>query len=129
MRHRKAFIALSAVFAITVPLTAQVADPHQTVPTPVADLNPSSNLPFQRVGPEDLLGLQVYDAPEFTRTVRVSDEGSIRLPMLKDSIRVQGLLPNEIEALVAEALQREKLFVDPYVVVNIVEYHSRPISV
>ncbi len=129
MRHRKAFIALSAVFAITVPLTAQVVDSHQTVPTSVADLNPSSNLPLQRVGPEDLLGLSVYDAPELTRTVRVSAEGTIRLPMLKDTIRVEGLLPNEIEGLVTEALQREKLFVDPYVTVNVVEYHSRPIRV
>jgi polysaccharide export outer membrane protein len=38
-------------------------------------------------------------------------------------------MPNEIELLVQEALQREKLFVDPLVTVNIVEYHSRPISV
>jgi polysaccharide export outer membrane protein len=111
-----------------LPLAAQDAT-HQTVPAPVADLNPSSNLPFQPVGPEDLIGLQVYDAPEFTRTVRVSKEGSIRLPMLKSQIRVQGLLPNEIEVLVKEALEREQLFVDPFVTVNIVEYHSRPISV
>jgi polysaccharide export outer membrane protein len=127
MHHGKTLIALSALFAVALPLTAQV--PSQTVPVPVADLNPSSNLPLQRVGPEDLIGLQVYDAPEFTRTVRVSAEGAIRLPMLKAPIRVQGLLPNEIEVLVAEALEREKLFVDPFVTVNVVEYHSRPISV
>ena len=123
----KTFIAFSALFAGVLPLTAQ--DPHQTVPVPVADLNPSSNLPSQPVGPEDLLGLQVYDAPEFTRTVRVSAKGAIRLPMLKSEIRVQGLLPNEIEVLVKEALVREELLVDPFVTVNIVEYHSRPISV
>jgi polysaccharide export outer membrane protein len=127
MHHTRTYIALFAVFAIALPLVAQA--PNQTVPVPVGDLNPSSNLPLQRVGPEDLLGLQVYDAPEFSRTVRVSAEGSIRLPMLKSPIRVQGLLPNEIEVLVAEALQRDKLFVDPFVSVNIVEYHSRPISV
>jgi polysaccharide export outer membrane protein len=131
MPHSKTFIALSAFFAIVLSLAAPLAgqDTTRTVPTPVADLNPSSNLPFQPVGPEDLIGLQVYDAPEFTRTVRVSAEGSIRLPMLKSPIRVEGLLPNEIETLVAEALERDKLFVDPYVSVSIVEYHSRPISV
>jgi polysaccharide export outer membrane protein len=124
----KTFIALSALFTSVLPLTAQDAA-RQFVPAPVADLNPSSNLPFQPVGPEDLLGLQVYDAPEFTRTVRVSKEGSIRLPMLKSSIRVQGLLPDEIGVLVKEALVREELLVDPFVTVNIVEFHSRPISV
>jgi polysaccharide export outer membrane protein len=124
----RTFLALSALFAGVLPITAQDTS-RQTVPAPVADVNPSSNLPFQPVGPEDLLGLQVYDAPEFTRTVRVSEKGSIRLPMLKSEIRVQGLLPNEIEVMVKEALQREQLFVDPFVTVNIVEYHSRPISV
>jgi polysaccharide export outer membrane protein len=128
MQHRKVFLALCAVFVVALPLAAQDST-RQTVPAPVADLNPASNLPLQRVGPEDLLGLQVYDAPEFTRTVRISAEGAIRLPMLKSPIRVQGLMPNEIEILVAEALEREKLFVDPFVTVNIVEYHSRPISV
>jgi polysaccharide export outer membrane protein len=122
----KTFIVLSALFVSVLPLTAQ--DLHPIVQSG-PDLNPSANLPFQPVGPEDLLGLQVYDAPEFTRTVRVSKEGLIRLPMLKNQIRVQGLLPNEIEVLVKEALEREQLFVDPFVTVNIVEYHSRPISV
>jgi polysaccharide export outer membrane protein len=129
MQDSKILIALSAGLVVTLSLTAQVPDARQTVPTPVADLNPSSNLPLQRVGPEDLLGLNVYDAPELTRTVRVSAEGTIRLPMLKSPIRVDGLMPNEIEKLVAEALEREKLFVDPYVTVNVVEYHSRPINV
>ncbi len=125
MLHSKTFVALWAFFAGVLPLIAQ----DGLRPAPVADLNPSANLPFEPVGPEDLIGLQVYDAPEFTRTVRVSAQGLIRLPMLKSPIRVEGLLPNEIEVLVAEALQREKLFVDPFVTVNIVEYHSRPIIV
>jgi polysaccharide biosynthesis/export protein len=127
MQHARTLISFFAFVAVALPLIAQ--DPSQKVPVPVADLNPSSNLPLQRVGPEDLLGLQVYDAPELTRTVRVSADGTIRLPMLKSPIRVEGLLPNEIETLVAEALQREKLFVDPFVTVNVVEYHSRPITV
>src|SRR6266567_5095383 len=103
----------------------------QELQRPVAgpDLSATSNLPLQRVGPEDLLGLQVYDAPEFTRTVRIAADGTIRMPMMKAPIRVQGLFPTEIELLVAEALEREKLFVDPFVTVNVVEYHSRPISV
>jgi len=118
-------LAVSVFSLAALPLFAQTP----TSATAVADLNPSSNLVQQRVGPEDLLGLQVYDAPEFTRTVRVSKEGSIRLPMLKESIRVQGLMPDEIGTLLEEALKREKLFVDPFATVNVVEYHSRPVNV
>jgi polysaccharide biosynthesis/export protein len=120
----KRLIALSFILATALALNAQ-----QTNSAAVQDSLPSSNLPAQRIGPEDLLAMQVYDAPEFTRTVRVSADGTIRLPMLKAPIRVQGLLPDEVGILLAEALVREKLFIDPFVTVNVAEYHSRPISV
>jgi polysaccharide biosynthesis/export protein len=125
MQHfRTAFIL--GVVITAMPLAAQNS---QIGPSPVVDMNPGSNLPQQKVGPEDLLGLQVYDSPEYTRTVRVSTDGTIRLPMLKEQIRVQGLMPSEIETLVSEAFVREKLLIDPFVVCNVVEYHSRPVSV
>jgi polysaccharide export outer membrane protein len=38
-------------------------------------------------------------------------------------------MPNELEQAVTEALTAEKLLVDPFVTVTVVEYHSRPISV
>ncbi|HWE50772.1 MAG TPA: polysaccharide biosynthesis/export family protein [Bryobacteraceae bacterium] len=84
---------------------------------------------MQKVGPTDLLAIQVYDSPEFTRTVRVSAEGTIRLPMLKALVPVDGMLPSEIEVQIAEALRHEQLLVDPYVTVNVAEYHSRPVTV
>jgi polysaccharide export outer membrane protein len=128
MPHRS-LLTLSVVLIAALPLAAQLDPTRATVPGVPDYSNPSSNLPIQKVGPEDLLGLQVYDAPEFTRAVRISADGTIRLPMLKEKIRVQGLFPNDIEVLLAEALKREGLFVDPFVTVNVVEYHSRPISV
>src|SRR4051794_10444288 len=118
---------LSALFLVLI--TALTLCAQQTGPGGTEAGIATSNLPAQRIGPEDLLALQVYDAPEFTRTVRVSADGTIRLPMLKAPIRVQGLLPDEVSVLVAEALERDKLFVDPFVTVNVAEYHSRPISV
>jgi polysaccharide export outer membrane protein len=108
MRHPE-IIGLCAVFVCALTAGAQTT----ATPTPAsltADPNPLLNLPMQRVGPEDLLRIDVYDAPEFNRPVRVSEAGTIRLPMLKDPIRVEGLMPTEIEVMVAE-------------------YHSRPISV
>src|SRR5205085_11075379 len=89
----------------------------------------TANLPAQRIGADDLIALQVYDSPEFTRTVRVGPDGDIRLPMVKQRIKAEGLMPNELEAKIAEALKQEQLIVDPFVTVSMVEYHSRPISV
>ena len=89
----------------------------------------ASNLPAQPVGPTDLLSISVYGAPEFTRTLRVSEDGKIRLPMLRESFAVDGMLPAQLEALIAKALDQNGILVDPQVTVTIAEYHSRPVSV
>jgi len=89
----------------------------------------TANLPAQKIGPQDLIGIQVYDSPEFTRTVRVGADGKIRLPMLDEKIAAEGLLPSELEIAVAQALTRAGLLVDPFVTITVVEYGSRPVSV
>jgi len=94
---------------------------------PAPDLN--ANLPAQRIGANDLVAVSVYDAPELTRTVRVGADGMMRLPMLKQRIKAEGLMPSELETAIASALQAEQLIVDPFVTVTIAEYNSRPISV
>src|ERR1700740_1802661 len=81
----------------------------QTVPG--VDLSQMGNLPVQKIEAGDLIGVTVFDAPEFTHTYRVTPQGAIRMPMLKDQIKVDGLLPDDIERLVAEALEREKILV------------------
>ena len=86
-------------------------------------------LPAQKVGPNDLIAVSVYDSPEFTRMVRVGSDGTMRLPMLKQRIKAEGLMPSDLEESIATALTDEGLIVDPFVTVTIAEYHSRPISV
>lgn len=88
-----------------------------------------NNLPAQRIGPNDLVAVSVYDGPEFTRTVRIGADGSLRLPMVKQRIQAAGRLPAELESAIAEALSEEQILRDPVVTVTVVEYHSRPISV
>ena len=91
--------------------------------------DPGANLPAQPVGVSDLISVTVYGAPELSRMVRVSAEGAIRLPMLKQAIPVRGLMPLDIEARVAEVLAAEELLVEPVVTVTIAEFASRPINV
>ncbi|MBI3695234.1 MAG: polysaccharide biosynthesis/export family protein [Acidobacteria bacterium] len=99
----------------------------QTRPANVESVGP--NLPAQKIGPNDLVAVSVYDQPEFSRTARVSAEGYIRLPLLSRRIQAEGLLPAELETVIAEALRAEEILVDPVVTVTIAEYHSRPINV
>ena len=88
-----------------------------------------ANLPAQKIGPNDLLSITVYGSPELTRTVRVSDDGLIRLPMLKQKIEARGADAVGTGKAIAAALVAEQILVDPAVTVNVAEYHSRPISV
>ncbi|HYL35381.1 MAG TPA: polysaccharide biosynthesis/export family protein [Bryobacteraceae bacterium] len=102
----------------------------QTPPRPVATLPDSTaNLPVQKIGIDDLIGISVYDSPELTRTVRVAADGAIRLPMVKARIPVAGLLPYDVETVIAAQLTKEKVLVDPIVTVSVVESRSRPIVV
>lgn len=120
------FIGFAAGILLT-PLAMGQPKP-QVVYGPMGEIG-SANLPGAKIGPNDLLAVSVYDAPELTRTVRVTNEGFIRLPMLKKPLRALGLVPNEMELQIASALRDEGILVDPIVAVTVAEYHSRPISV
>jgi polysaccharide biosynthesis/export protein len=96
---------------------------------PSAGVEAGANLPAQPIGPNDLVAISVYGAPELTRTARVSEQGFIRLPMVKDPVEARGLQPAQLEERIARALLAAEILVDPIVTVTIAEYHSRPISV
>ena len=70
-----------------------------------------ANLPVQRIGAHDLIAVSVYDAPELSRSVRVNEDGEFRLPMLTGTIAAGGRYPWELEDLIANALQEEKILV------------------
>ena len=89
----------------------------------------TANLPAQKIGPRDLVTVQVYDSPELSRSIRVGSDGTIKLPMLKEKVMAEGLMPNELEVVIAKALEDGGLLVEPSVTVTVAEYSSRPISV
>ena len=110
-------------------LTAYASAQSSAPPRPASLPEAGANLPTQPVGANDLIAVTVYDAPELSRTIRISADGFIRLPMLKQRIKADGLLPADVEAAIVKALCEEQILVDPFVTVTIAEYHSRPISV
>lgn len=48
------------------------------------------------IGPRDLLEIKVFELPEFDHTVRVSEDGSITLPLI-GNIQVGGLTKEKVE--------------------------------
>jgi polysaccharide biosynthesis/export protein len=87
------------------------------------------SLPYQKLGPDDLIGVSVYSAPELSGNVRLRADGTITLPMLKEPIKVAEMYPSEVSSAIAEALRKANILVNPVVTVSVVEYRSRPIAV
>jgi polysaccharide export outer membrane protein len=115
------------ILVLTLPVCS-VCLPAQSRPSLMEDAG-RENLPSQTLGADDLIAISVYDAPEFTRTVRVDHDGTISLPLVKDGIPAAGLLPVDLERSVAQALVEDEILVDPIVKITVVEYHSRPVAV
>jgi polysaccharide export outer membrane protein len=80
-----------------------------------------------KIGPEDLIEISVFEEEKLNKTVRVSSQGNISLPLL-GILRVRGLTGEELEKEIRELLA-EKYLQDPHVSVFIKEYRSQRITV
>lgn len=80
-----------------------------------------------RVGPKDLLEISVFGADELSRTVRVSEDGKVSLPLLGE-VLVDGLTKSELEKKLSDLLG-EKYVQNPQVTVFIREYQSKRVSI
>lgn len=76
-----------------------------------------------KIGPKDLLDISVFGLEELNKTVRVSEEGKISLPLLGE-VAVEGLTRAELEKRLSQLLE-EKYLQDPQVTVFIKEYQSK----
>lgn len=121
-----ALLALLCSVAATGPSFGQT---QPTIDSSQADGHLQASLPFQKLGPDDLIGVSVYNAPELSGKVRVRADGTITLPMLKQPIKVADLYPSEVASAIADALRTGSVLVNPLVTVSVVEYRSRPITV
>jgi polysaccharide export outer membrane protein len=81
------------------------------------------------IGRGDLVGVEVYDVPELTRDVRVSQTGTVGLPLLPVRLYVAGLTEVQLQQKIAEVLQANGLVSNPRVMVYVKEKKSKPITV
>jgi polysaccharide export outer membrane protein len=80
-----------------------------------------------QIGPEDLIEISVFEEEKLNKTVRVSSQGNISLPLL-GILNVKGLTANELEKEMRDLLG-EKYLQDPHVSVFIKEYRNQRVSV
>ncbi len=80
-----------------------------------------------RIGPMDLIEVEVFQAGELSRTARVNTQGYVSLPLI-GPVKVAGLTTGEAERRIEKVLG-EKYLQDPHVTVFIKEYESQKITV
>jgi polysaccharide export outer membrane protein len=81
------------------------------------------------IGNGDLLDLEVFDVKELSREVRVSQTGSIGIPLVPVRLHVGGLTEVQTEQKIAEVLEANGLVTHPQVSVSVKERKSKPITV
>jgi polysaccharide export outer membrane protein len=79
------------------------------------------------LGPEDELSIQVADLDQFSgKTFRVDPSGILHLPVVGD-MKAAGISVEDLQTAVTERLR--KLLKHPEVAINVVAFHSQPVSV
>lgn len=106
--------------------TTSDAIPSPT-PTPLTATGSVSGAEEYRIGPQDLLELQVFGADALNRTVRVNSLGFISLPLI-GHVRAAGLTSDQLEKTLAAKLAQDYLQ-NPQVSVFIKEFTSQRVTV
>jgi polysaccharide export outer membrane protein len=99
-------------------------DAKRSPPSPSAIANPSDA--EYKIGPQDVLRVDVWKEPEISRVAPVRPDGRISLPLLND-VQAAGLTPTQLANVIAEGLK--KYINNPQVTVGVNEINSRRVYV
>jgi polysaccharide export outer membrane protein len=87
---------------------------------------PDATQDAYRLGPEDQVRVTVFNDPRLTGDFRVSDAGTIALPLV-GTVPASGRTTTEVERAIENEMRQKNLFRDPSVAVQVTTY--RPIFV
>jgi polysaccharide export outer membrane protein len=96
------------------------------IPASFAQTGQEAFIREYRIGPKDLLEIKVVELPELNLAVRVSEDGSITLPLI-GRVELGGMTKDAAERKIA-ALLAEKYVNNPQVSVFIKEYQSNRVA-
>ncbi|HXJ11169.1 MAG TPA: polysaccharide biosynthesis/export family protein [Candidatus Limnocylindrales bacterium] len=131
MKHSKLLILAGAMLlagpATVLPARAQSPAPEAAKPiAPAASSPVAANDPDYKIGPQDVLTINVWKEPDVSREVPVRPDGKISLPLLND-VEAAGLTPMQLANSLTESLK--KFISSPQVTVIVKEINSRRVYV
>jgi polysaccharide biosynthesis/export protein len=131
--RRLCFVSTALLSALAaLPSTAQTVETAQQTNDRIRSLSTASRATPPRdyvIGSGDLLAIQVFDVPELNREIRVSQTGTIGIPLVPVRLHVSGLTELQAELKIAEVLEANGLVSHPQVSVTVKDRKSRPITV
>jgi polysaccharide export outer membrane protein len=101
----------------------------QNSSSPQAKETISSNSPAEaeyKIGPQDVVRIDVWKEPDISRTIPVRPDGKISLPLLND-VTAAGLTSMQLATAIREGLT--KYLTSPQVTVTVTEINSRRVYV
>jgi polysaccharide biosynthesis/export protein len=133
-RYLVPFIVLAVLFHRTLCVSAQdvsVVGTPQEANDKIRTLGKESkSSPHEyTIGNGDLLSITVFDVPDLTRDIRVSQTGTISMPLVPTRLHITGLTESQAEQMIADVLQANGLVSHPEVGVMVKEHKSRPITI
>jgi len=131
MKHSKLLILAGAMLlagpATVLQARAQSPAPEAAKPMAPATSSPvAANDPDYKIGPQDVLTINVWKEPDVSREVPVRPDGKISLPLLND-VEAAGLTPMQLANSLTESLK--KFISSPQVTVIVKEINSRRVYV
>jgi polysaccharide export outer membrane protein len=137
--RRYLFLCALATSSLGVPSIARAQQPNVTVgetPQQVNDRIRTLTMGSRGAGPHDyiigsgdVLEISVFDVPELSKEVRVSQTGTINIPLIPVRPHLAGLSETQAEEKIAELLEANGLVSHPEVGVAVKEHRSQPITV
>ncbi len=106
--------------------SAPVAAGPEMAPRSVAKME--SDQSGLRLGPGDLIEVNVYGIPELSQKVRVGSGGTVYLPLI-DAVPVEGLTPEQVQTEIEKRLSDGGFVRGPHVSVLVSESATATISV
>jgi polysaccharide export outer membrane protein len=133
MKNRGLFLLFIAVFASVAQAQDSSKPPssdESSKKVDVASKTPTGGSVVAdadyRIGPQDLVRIDVWKEPDISRTIPVRPDGKISLPLLND-IQAAGLTAMQLSGEIRDGLT--KYLTNPQVTVSVTEINSRRVYV
>jgi len=124
---------LSGILLCASPVIAQVATTTQTETPAKASPSPQTGQTSvattdadYKIGPQDVLRIDVWKEPDISRTIPVRPDGKISLPLLND-VQAAGMTSMQLANSLRDSLS--KYLTNPQVTVTVTEINSRRVYI